>query len=307
MDRVALQLFNGLVNGSFYALLSLGLAIIFGMLRVVNFAHGAFYMLGAFGAYFLLTAWQIPFWFALVLAPVGVALLGMLLERILIRRLYTVDPLYNFLLTFGIALVVQDVMRLRYGALGRPYVPPAQLRGVTDLGFAFYPTYRLFVIVFALVICILVYLLLERTRIGMVVRASTEKPALTRALGVNVDLWVTPVFGFGIALAALGGVLAAPILQVSPLMGADLIIVIFAVVVIGGLGSIVGAIVAGFLVGLIASFSQIPSTIPVLAEAPVLGPFLTGLPRFENALVFVLMAVVLLIRPAGLFGRPEAG
>ena len=305
--RAALQIFNGLVNGSFYALLSLGLAIIFGMLRVVNFAHGTFYMLGAFGAYILLTVLQVPFWPALILAPLGIAVLGMALERTLIRRLYNVDPLYNFLLTFGVTLVIQDAMRLKYGALGRPYTPPEQLRGVTDIGIALYPTYRLFAIAFALVVCVAVYVVLERTRVGMVVRASTEKPALTRALGVNVDLWVTPVFGFGVALAALGGVLAAPILQVSPLMGADVIIVIFAVVVIGGLGSILGAVVAGFLVGLIASFSQILGGIPALTGLPVLGAFFAGLPRLENALVFVVMAIVLLIRPAGLFGRPEAG
>ncbi len=293
---VALQLFDGLVRGSFYALLSLGLAVIFGMLRVVNFAHGAFYMLGAFGAWLLLQRWQAPFWLALVLAALGVGLIGMALERTLIRRLYNVDPLYNFLLTFGLALAVQDAMRLKYGIQGKPYVPPEQLRGVTDIGPTFYPTYRLFAIVFALVVCFAVWFLIERTKVGMIVRAATERPDLTRALGVDVDRWITPVFGFGVALAALGGVMAAPVYQVSPVMGADIIIIIFAVVVIGGLGSILGAVVAGFLVGLIGAFSQI---------IPDIGPVDFG--KFENALIFVVMAIVLLVRPAGLFGSAEAG
>ena len=288
-SRVALQIFNGLVSGSFYALLSLGLAVIFGMLRVVNFAHGAFYMLGAFVAYLLLQRFEVPFWGALVIAPIVIGLLGMALERALIRRLYGVNPLYNFLLTFGLALAVQDAMRLRFGIQGKPYAAPEQLRGVTNIGPTFYPTYRLFVIVFSIVACLAVWFLIERTRVGMIVRAATERPALTRALGVEVDRWITPVFGFGVALAALGGVLAAPVYQVSPVMGADIIIVIFAVVVIGGLGSILGAVVAGLLVGLISALSQI-----------------FGYPQFENALVFVVMAVVLLVRPAGLFGSAEA-
>jgi|SRR5438045_1216329 len=288
-SRVALQIFNGLVSGSFYALLSLGLAVIFGMLRVVNFAHGAFYMLGAFVAYLLLQQFAVPFWAALVIAPIVIGLLGMALERALIRRLYGVNPLYNFLLTFGLALAVQDAMRLRFGIQGKPYAAPEQLRGVTNIGPTFYPTYRLFAIVFSVVVCLAVWFLIERTRVGMIVRAATERPALTRALGVEVDRWITPVFGFGVALAALGGVLAAPVYQVSPVMGADIIIVIFAVVVIGGLGSILGAVVAGLLVGLISALSQI-----------------FGYPQFENALVFVVMAVVLLVRPAGLFGSAEA-
>jgi branched-chain amino acid transport system permease protein len=284
---LALQVFNGLVNGSFYAVLSLGLAIVFGMLRVVNFAHGAFYMLGAFGAYLLLQA-GIGFWPALVLAPIGVALLGMLLERTLIRRLYVLDPLYNFLLTFGLTLILQDAVRLRYGVQGQPYGTPPDLAGATNLGITFFPTYRLFVIVFAVALCLAVWYILERTRVGMVVRAATEKPDLTRALGVNVDRWITPVFGFGVALAALGGVLAAPTRNVAPLMGADLIITIFAVVVIGGLGSIVGSVVAGFLVGVIVAVGSV------------------FVPPLANTLVFILMAVVLLVRPAGLFGNVEA-
>ena len=292
---IAIQVFDGLVKGSFYALLSLGLAVIFGMLRVVNFAHGAFYMLGAFGAWLLAQQWQVPFWAAIVLAPLGVGLLGMALERTLIRRLSRLDPLYNFLLTFGVALAVQDAMRLKYGIQGKPYLPPEQLRGVTDIGPAFYPTYRIFAIVFALAVCLLVWYLIERTRLGMIVRAATERPDLTRALGVNVDRWVTPVFGFGVALAALGGVIAAPVYQVTPVMGADIIIILFAVVVIGGLGSIAGAVVAGLLVGLIAAAGQIIE----------IGGFDLG--RYENALIFVAMAIVLLARPAGLFGHAEAG
>ncbi len=285
---LALQVFNGLVNGSFYAVLSLGLAIVFGMLRVVNFAHGAFYMLGAFGAYILKQELNIPFVPALILAPVGVAILGMLLERTLIRRLYDVDPLYNFLLTFGVTLILQDAMRLRYGVQGQPYGTPPELAGAVNLGVLFYPTYRLFIIVFAVAVCVAVWYLIERTRIGMVIRAATEKPELTRALGVDVDRWITPVFGFGVALAALGGVLAAPTRNVAPLMGADLIITIFAVVVIGGLGSIVGAVVAGFLVGVITSLGAV------------------FFPPLANTLVFILMAIVLLVRPAGLFGTVEA-
>ena len=285
----AIQLFDGLVKGSFYAVLSLGLAVIFGMLRVVNFAHGTFYMLGAFAAYLLLQQFAIPFWVALVLAPLLVGLLGMALERTLIRRLYRLDPLYNFLLTFGVALAIQDAMRLRFGIQGKPYLAPEQLRGVSDIGLTMYPTYRLFTIIFGIAVCFGVWYLIERTRLGMIVRASTERPDLTRALGVDVDRWITPVFGFGVALAALGGVLAAPVYQVSPVMGADIIIVIFAVVVIGGLGSIFGAVVAGVLIGLITALA-----------------YIFNLGRFENAVIFAVMAVVLLVRPAGLFGSPEA-
>ncbi len=289
LGGVFIQLFNGLVNGSFYALLSLGLAVIFGMLRVVNFAHGAFYMLGAFAAYILLQQAQVSFWWAIVLAPVAVGLLGMIAERALIRRLYSLDPLYNFLLTFGLTLFIQDVVRLRYGVQGAPYGTPPGLTGATNFGVFAFPNYRLFVIGFSMVACVLVWFVIERTRVGMVVRAATEKPALTRALGVDVDRWITPVFGFGIALAALAGVLAAPMRQVAPLMGADLIILVFAVVVIGGLGSIAGAVAAGFLVGLVGGIGAIVN------------------PALTNILAFLLMAAVLLWRPSGLFGAREAG
>jgi len=279
-----LQIFAGLVSGSFYALLSLGLAVIFGMLRVVNFAHGSFYMLGAFAAYIMLQQLGLNFWLGLVIAPLLVACLGMLLERLLIRRLYALDPLYNFLLTFGIAIILQDAVRLRFGVQGQPYLPPAELQGVVSIGLNAFPIYRLFVIVFSLIVCAGVWFVIERTRVGMVVRAATEKGDLTRALGIDVDRWITPVFGFGVGLAALGGVLAAPMYNVSPLMGADLIIVIFAVVVIGGLGSILGSVITGLAVGVIAALGAV------------------FFPQLKDTLVFVLMAVVLLVRPAGLLG-----
>jgi branched-chain amino acid transport system permease protein len=285
---LAIQVFNGLVSGSFYALLSLGLAIIFGMLRVINFAHGAFYMLGAFGAYVLLQQAGIGFWPALVLVPLAVALLGMALERTLVRRLYDMDPLYNFLLTFGVALFLQDALRLRFGIQGQPYPMPAELAGAATLGPIVYPTYRLFIILFAVVLCVAVWYVVERTRVGMVIRAATERPDLTRALGVDVDRWVTPVFGVGVGLATLGGVLAAPMRNVSPLMGAELIVAIFAVVVIGGMGSILGAVTAGFLVGVLSALGAV------------------FYPPLANTLTFILMALVLLVRPAGLFGSAEA-
>ena len=285
---LALQLFNGLANGSFYALVSLGLAVIFGVMRVVNFAHGAFYMLGAFAAYLLLQELQIGFWPAIILAPIGVGIVGMIIERLLIRRLARLDPLYNFLLTFGLTLIIQDGMRLRFGLQGEPYPAPAELAGSIAIGGSGYPVYRLFVIGFSIVVCTAVWYAIERTRIGVVVRAATERADLTRALGIKVERWITPVFGFGVALAALAGVLAAPMRNVSPLMGSELIIFTFAVVVIGGMGSIAGAVSAGFLVGVLASV------------AGVLNPAL------ENMIAFALMAVVLLVRPAGLFGSIDA-
>lgn len=286
----AVQIFNGLVTGSFYALVALGLSIIFGMMRVVNFAHGAFYMLGAFGAYVLFDEWGIGFWWALILAPLAIGIVGMALERLLFRRLYGLDPLYNFLLSFAVATIIQDAMRLRYGAQGKPYrVDSPLLGGVKQIGTTFYPTYRLFVILFAVIVCVLVWLIIERTRVGMVVRAATEKPALTRALGVNVDRWITPVFGFGVALAALGGVLAAAMQQVKPSMGEDLIITIFAVVVIGGMGSIAGSVVAGLAIGVVAAVGE------------------AYYAQISTTLVFIVMAIVLLVRPAGLFGSVEGG
>ncbi|HEX9495663.1 MAG TPA: branched-chain amino acid ABC transporter permease [Candidatus Limnocylindria bacterium] len=288
MDYLAVQLFNGLVNGSFYALLSLGLAVIFGMMRIVNFAHGAFYMLGAFIAYILLQQLGVGFWPALIIAPVAIALVGMVLERVLLRRLAGLDPLYGFLFTFGLTLVIQDGMRLRFGLQGQPYATPAELAGSIALGPVTYPTYRLFVVGFCLVASIAVWYVIERTRLGMVVRAATERADLTRALGVNVDRWITPMFGFGLGLAALAGVLAAPMRNVAPLMGSELIILTFAVVVIGGMGSIAGAIVGGFLVGVLSSVGAIFD------------------PAIEGVVAFALMAVLLMVRPSGLFGSLEA-
>jgi branched-chain amino acid transport system permease protein len=287
MEYLAVQLFNGLVNGSFYALLSLGLAVIFGMMRIVNFAHGAFYMLGAFVAYVLLQQAGIGFWPSLVIAPLVVALAGMLLERVLLRRLVGLDPLYGFLFTFGLTLLIQDGMRLRFGLQGQPYATPDELAGTVALGPVTYPAYRLFVIVFCLVVSVAAWFVIERTRLGMVVRAATERAELTRALGVDVERWITPMFGFGLGLAAIAGVLAAPMRNVSPLMGSELIILTFAVVVIGGMGSIAGAIVAGFLVGVLSSVGAILD------------------PAVEGIVAFALMAVLLLVRPSGLFGSLE--
>ncbi len=283
------QTVNGLVNGGFYALLALGLAVIFGMLRVVNFAHGAFYMLGAFGALILAREAGLPYWVALPLVPLLLAGVGMALERAAIHRLARLDPLYNFLFTFGLTLILQDLVKWRYGVNALPYEIPVELNGTVRLGAFTFPGYRLFVFGFAVVACAVAWWLLARTRVGMVVRAATERPELTRALGINVGRWVTPVFGFGVALAALAGVLAAPMQAVNPLMGGDLIIVVFAVVVIGGLGSIVGSVLTGFGVGVATAWAQAFSAPPIVTQT----------------LVFLLMAVVLLARPAGLFGREE--
>ena len=281
------QVFNGLVSGSFYALLALGLAVIFGMLGVVNFAHGAFYMLGAFGTYILLDSWGLGFWVALLVVPPVLFVLGLVLERTLVHRLRELDPLYGFLLTFGVTLILQDLVRREYGVQSQPYQAPSALSGSVDFGLFDYPTYQVFVLVFSVATCVLVWLLFTRTRVGVVVRAATERAELTRALGIDVGRWVTPVFGFGIALAGLAGVLAAPMRAITPLMGADLIIVVFAVVVIGGLGSIFGSVVAGFVVGMLQAVANL------------------YVPALSQTLVFVLMAAVLLWRPAGLFGREE--
>ncbi|MFD0903676.1 branched-chain amino acid ABC transporter permease [Actinomadura sediminis] len=282
------QAFNGLVGGAFYALLALGLAVIFGMLKVVNFAHGAFYMLGAFGSYVLLDSFGVNFWIALPLVPLVLGVAGVAVERLFIRRLAPLDPLYNFLFTFGLALILQDLVKRQYGVQSQPYPRPSALNGSIDLGLFTYPAYQVFVLAVSLVVCGAVWFVLARTRVGMIVRASTERPELARALGIDVARWVTPVFGFGIALAGFAGVLAAPMRAVNPLMGADLIVTVFAVVVIGGLGSVFGSVAAGFAVGLVSA----------------LGNYYV--PSLSQTLVFILMAVVLLWRPAGLFGREEA-
>ena len=281
------QAFNGLVSGSFYALLALGLAVIFGMLGVVNFAHGAFYMLGAFGTYVLLDSWGLNFWLALLVMPLVLFVFGLVLERTLVHRLRELDALYGFLLTFGLTLILQDLVRREYGVQSQPYQPPSELSGSVNLGLFDYPAYQVFVLAFSVTACVLVWLLFIRTRIGVVVRAATERAELTRALGIDVGKWVTPVFAFGVALAGLAGVLAAPIYSVNPQMGSNLIIVVFAVVVIGGLGSIFGSVVAGFAVGMLQAVANL------------------YVPSLSQVLVFVLMAVVLLWRPAGLFGREE--
>jgi len=279
------QLMIGLVNGAFYAMLSLGLALIFGMLNIINFAHGALYMMGAFVAWMMLHYLGIPFWWALVLSPIVVAAFGMVLERTMLARLYHLDHLYGLLLTFGLALIIEGFFRQNYGVSGRSYPTPEALRGATDLGFMFLPTYRLFVIVFALAVCLAVWLFIERTRIGSYLRAGTENPELLKAFGINVPLMITLTFGLGVGLAALTGVLAAPIYQVHPLMGFHMIIMVFAVVVIGGLGSMLGAIVTGLLLGIVEGLARV------------------FYPEMSATVVFILMAIVLLVRPQGLFGK----
>ncbi len=289
LSYLALQIFNGLVSGAYYALLSLGLAIIFGMMRIVNFAHGAMYMLGAFGAYLAAKYLGLPFWWALALVPLAVGLLGVIFERTLIRRLMPLDPLYNLLLTFGLALVIEDFMKLFFGTQGTPYAIPASLSGVVDLSITVYPVYRLVVIALSSVVCFAVWFAIEKTPLGAKIRAATENPTLTQAFGINVSSLTALMFGFGVALAGLAGVLAAPTTNVTPTMGSDIIITTFAVVVIGGMGSIKGSIITGFLVGIVAA----------------LGAVLY--PPIANTLIFLLMAAVLLVRPTGLFGAPETG
>jgi len=279
------QLLIGLINGSFYALLSLGLSVIFGLLNIINFAHGALYMMGAFVAYFLLQYAGLGYWWALVLAPIVVGFVGIVIERTMLKRLYHLDHLYGLLLTFGFALVIQGMFRHEYGSSGMPYPMPSQLTGGQNLGFMFLPNYRAWVIVFSLVVCVGTWYVIERTRLGAYLRAATENPTLVRAFGINVPRMITLTYGFGVGLAALAGVLAAPIYQVNPLMGADLIIVVFAVVVIGGMGSIMGSIVTGFALGLVEGFTKV------------------FYPEASNTVIFVIMALVLMVRPAGLFGR----
>ncbi len=279
------QLLLGLINGSFYALLSLGLAVIFGMLNVINFAHGALYMLGAFVAWLLMTQVGIGYWWALLLAPLAVGAVGVLLEKSLLSRLYKLDHLYGLLLTFGIALMIEGLFRHLYGVSGQPYPIPRELTGGQNLGFMFLPNYRGWVVAASLVVCLATWYAIERTQLGAYLRAATENPVLVQAFGINVPRMVTLTYGFGVALAGLAGVLAAPIYQVSPLMGSNLIIVVFAVVVIGGMGSILGAVLTGYGLGLLEGLTKV------------------FYPEASNIVVFVIMAVVLMIKPAGLFGR----
>jgi len=281
------QLLIGLINGSFYAMLSLGLSVIFGLLNIINFTHGAQYMLGAFVAYFLLQGVGLGYWWALLLAPIAVGLVGVLMERLLLQRLYGLDHLYGLLLTFGLGLIIQGLFRNSFGSSGLPYAIPSALTGGRNLGFMVLPNYRAWVIVFSLAICLTTWFVIERTKLGSYLRAATENPGLVQAFGVNVPRMITLTYGFGVALAAVAGVLAAPIYQVNPLMGADLIIVVFAVVVIGGMGSIMGSIVTGFGLGLIEGLTKV------------------FYPEASNTVIFVIMALVLLVKPAGLFGRAQ--
>ena len=279
------QLLVGLINGSFYALLSLGLAVIFGMWESINFARGARYMMGAFAAYFLLQYGGLNYWWALLLAPLIVGAFGMLLERTMLRWIQGLDPLYGLLLTFGLALVIQGIFQNYFGSSGMPYAMPPELRGGVNLGFMYLPIYRGWVVVVSLIVCLATWYLIERTRLGAYLRAATENPTLVRAFGINVPLMITLTYGLGVGLAALAGVLSAPINQVGPLMGADLIIVVFAVVVIGGMGSIMGSVITGFALGGIEGLTKY------------------FYPEASNTVVFVLMVLVLLVRPSGLTGR----
>jgi branched-chain amino acid transport system permease protein len=281
------QLMLGLVNGSFYAMLSLGLAVIFGLLNVINFSHGAMYMLGALLTWMGLTYLELNYWEMLVLAPIVVAILGIIIEKTMLRWLYKLDHLYGFLLTLGITLIIEGVFRSIYGVSGQPYSTPEALAGATDLGFMVLPNYRAWVVVASLVICFGTWFVIEKTKLGAYLRAGTENPKLVEAFGINVPLMVTLTFGFGVALAGFAGVLAAPVVQVSPLMGSNLIIVVFAVVVIGGMGSIMGSIVTGLVLGLIEGLTRV------------------FYPPISSQVVFIIMAIVLMVRPAGLFGKEK--
>lgn len=281
------QLLIGLINGSFYALLSLGLAVIFGLLNIINFTHGAQYMLGAFVAYLLLNKLGIGYWWSLLIAPIVVGATGVVIERLFLSRLYQLDHLYGLLLTFGLALIIQGLFRNEFGSSGQPYQIPSQLQGGQNLGFMFLPNYRAWIIVASLVVCLSTWYVIERTKLGSYLRAATENPQLVQAFGINVPRMITLTYGFGVGLAALAGVMAAPVYQVSPQMGADLIIVVFAVVVIGGMGSIMGSILTGFGLGLIEGLTKV------------------FYPEASSTVIFIIMAIVLLVRPAGLFGTQK--
>ncbi len=281
------QLMLGLVNGSFYATLSLGLAVIFGMLNIINFAHGALYMAGAMLAWMGLNYFGIGYWWSLLLAPLGVGAVGVIIERSMLQWLYKLDHLYGLLLTFGLALILEGLFRDLYGVSGLPYSIPEEFAGAYNLGFMFLPKYRAWVILASLVVCLATWFVIEKTRLGAYLRAATENPRLTQAFGINVPLMVMLTYGFGVALAGFAGVLAAPAMQISPLMGSNLIIVVFAVVVIGGMGSILGSIVTGLGLGLIEGLTKV------------------FYPEASSTVVFIIMAIVLLVRPAGLFGREK--
>ena len=279
------QLLIGLINGAFYAILSLGLAVIFGLLNIINFAHGALYMVGAFCAWFLLQYLGVGYWWALLISPVVVGIIGILIERTMLARLYKLDHLYGLLLTFGLALIIQGVFTNYFGSSGLPYALPQEFAGAYNLGFMFLPKYRAWVILASLIVCLSTWYVIERTKLGSYLRAGTENAPLVQAFGINVPRMITLTYGFGVALAALAGVMAAPIYTVNPQMGANLIIVVFAVVVIGGMGSILGSILTGFGLGVIEGLTKV------------------FYPEASNTVIFIIMAIVLLIRPAGLFGR----
>jgi branched-chain amino acid transport system permease protein len=281
------QLLIGLINGSFYALLSLGLAVIFGLLNIINFTHGAQYMLGAFCGYLLLNKAGLDYWWALLIAPLAVGALGAPIERTMLKQLYKLDHLYGLLLTFGLALIIQGLFRNEYGSSGQPYPIPKELQGGQNLGFMFLPIYRAWVIVASLTVCFGTWFVIEKTKLGSYLRAATENPQLVQAFGINVPRMITLTYGFGVALAALAGVMAAPIYQVSPQMGADIIIVVFAVVVIGGMGSIMGSIITGFALGIAEGLTKV------------------FYPEASNTVIFIIMVLVLLVRPAGLFGTQK--
>ena len=281
------QLLLGLVNGSFYAILSLGLAVIFGLLNVINFAHGALYMLGAFVAWMGMSYFGLNYWVMLALSPILVGLFGIVIEKLLLRHLYKLDHLYGLLLTFGITLLMEGLFRSVYGVSGQPYPTPDALRGATNLGFMVLPNYRAWVVLASVVVCLITWYVIERTRLGALLRAGTENPRLVEAFGVNVPLMITLTYGFGVALAGFAGVLAAPVLQISPLMGSNLIIVVFAVVVIGGMGSILGAILTGRGLGIVEGLTKV------------------FWPEASSTVVFIIMAIVLFVRPAGLFGKEK--
>jgi branched-chain amino acid transport system permease protein len=281
------QLLIGLINGSFYALLSLGLAVIFGLLNIINFAHGAQYMMGAFAAYLLMNKLGLGYWWALVIVPLLVGSAGIVIERLMLSRLYKLDHLYGLLLTFGLALIIQGLFRQGFGSSGMPYPIPEALTGGQNLGFMFLPNYRAWVVVASLAVCLTTWFVIEKTKLGAYLRAAIENPQLVQAFGVNVPRMITLTYGSGVGLAALAGVMAAPIYSVSPLMGADLIIIVFAVVVIGGMGSIMGAIITGFGLGMIEGLTKV------------------FYPEASNTVVFIIMAIVLLLKPAGLFGTQK--
>ena len=281
------QLLLGLVNGSFHAMLSLGLAVIFGLLNVINFAHGALYMMGAFFAWMGMAYFNLNYWVMLLLAPLLVGAFGILIEKTMLRWLYKLDHLYGLLLTFGITLMLEGIFRSIYGVSGQPYSVPEALQGATNLGFMILPNYRAWVVVASLVVCFATWIMIEKTKLGALLRAGTENPRLVEAFGINVPLMVTLTYGFGVALAAFAGVLAAPVIQISPLMGSNLIITVFAVVVIGGMGSILGSIITGLTLGIVEGLTRV------------------FYPELSATVVFIIMAIVLMIRPAGLFGREK--